>query len=224
MDSKKLAPLNLSELLKKVFLFFCISFVFFFAIFTIGQFFDFLGRQLAIFERQAIVLGEELPITPDVLLSTSGVDAFSDFVFTQKENSLEIQKLGVEAPIIFSKSANIKEITKDLLRGVAAYPGSNSPGEKGKMFILGHSAPPGFPKLKYYWVFSKLNDLETGDEIFINFENKQYRYQVTQKIFLEKGGEIPVNENGSQQFIYLITCWPPGQDVRRLAVEAVLTD
>ena len=238
MDSKKILaslgrgkekPINLFVEGKKIFLFFCFSFIFFLAILIVGRSFDFLGKQLAVFEKQAVVLGEGLPATPGVLpptpgvLSpTPGVSSISG-VFTQKENSLEIRKLNLEVPLIFSKVAEIKEVVKDLLKGVAVYPGSGSPGGEGRMFILGHSSPPGFPKLKYYWVFSKLNDLEAGDEILINFENKQYRYLVTKKIFLAKGEEVPVNENSSRQFIYLITCWPPGQDLRRLAVEAVLT-
>lgn len=229
----KKEPVNLLVEIRKIFLFFCLSFVFFFAVFTVGRAFIFLGEQLTVFESQAVVLGEGLPVTPgvlptstpdvfptstpDVSSSTSGVRA------PLKENSLKIQKLEVEVPLIFSKMTEVKEIVKDLLKGAAVYPGSGSPGGEGRMFILGHSSPPGFPKLKYYWVFSKLNDLETGDEIFINFENKQYRYRVTQKMFLAKGQEIPITEDGPLSVIYLITCWPPGQDVRRLAVEAVLT-
>ncbi len=209
---------SLLKELKRVFLFFCFSFILVFLILNIIQFFNFMGRQAAaLIETSPQILSQALPIT------TNSPEQ-REFPLTEKENSLEIKKLGVEAPMIFSKSANIKEIAKDLLRGVAAYPGSGSPGEKGKMFILGHSAPPGFPKLKYYWVFSKLNDLETGDEIFINFEKRQYRYLVTKKMFLEKGQAIPESDsNGSKEFLYLVTCWPPGKDFKRLVVEAELT-
>ncbi|MDP2926818.1 MAG: sortase [bacterium] len=226
MDSRE--PINLLIEIRKIILFFCFSFIFFFLVLSLNQAFNYFRNQLNIFETQAQILKEGLPSTSDVLSSRSGIEASLKpekikFVLTEKPDSLEIPRLSLGVPLVFSKMAEVKEVVKDLLRGVAVYPGSDSPGGEGRMFILGHSSPPGWPKLKYYWVFSQLNDLETGDEIFINFENKQYRYQITQKIFLAKGEEIPVNENNSQQLIYLITCWPPGQDVRRLAVEAVLT-
>ena len=221
-------PINLLIEIRKVFLFFCFSFLFFFLILSLNQAFGYFRNQLKVFETQAQVLKEGLPSasTLSPIAEKESQTEKIKFILTEKPDSLEIPRLSLGVPLIFSKTPDIKEVVKDLLKGVAVYPGSALPGQggAGRMFILGHSSPPGFPKLKYYWVFSKLNDLETGDEIFINFEKKQYRYQVTQKIFLEKGGEIPINENGSQQFIYLITCWPPGQDLRRLAVEAVLTD
>jgi LPXTG-site transpeptidase (sortase) family protein len=85
---------------------------------------------------------------------------------------------------------------------------------------LGHSAPAGWPKIKYDWVFSRLNELSDGDEIFVYFENKKYTYQFSKKIFLEKGEELPSLLTNSENILVLISCWPPGKDLRRIAVVA----
>jgi LPXTG-site transpeptidase (sortase) family protein len=143
-----------------------------------------------------------------------------NFEYSEKENSLEIPKIGIEAPLIVDKNLDDNGVSKALDRGVVYYPGSVLPGEKGQTIILGHSAPPGWPKIKYDWVFTRLNELTEGDEIFVYFDNKKYTYSLKDKIFLERGGEIPKGLTNSENVLVLISCWPPGKDIRRIAVVA----
>lgn len=138
----------------------------------------------------------------------------------QKSGLLEIAKLGITAPLVFVDETS--QAQSALAKGVVHWPKSVLPGEKGRTFVLGHSAPPNWPKIRYEWVFSRISELKIGDEILITFNNKKYSYRVTKQIFLERGEEIPVNLEDEKSFIYLITCWPPGKDIRRLAVEAQL--
>ena len=139
----------------------------------------------------------------------------------EKENSLEIPKIEVSAPLIFVEDPD--KVHKTLDNGVVHYPDSVLPGEKGQTIILGHSAPPNWPDIKYDNVFTLLNELEKGDEIFIFFNHQKYNYSVERKIFLEKGEEIPENIlTNSNNMLILISCWPPGKDYRRIAVQAEL--
>jgi len=141
------------------------------------------------------------------------------FEYSEKENSIEIPKIEISAPIVFVKSE--KEIEIGLDRGVVLFPGSALPGQKGQTIIEGHSAPPGWPKIKYDWVFSRLNELEKGDEVILNFNHKKLNYYVTQKIFLNRGEEIaPKDLTNSENMLILISCWPPGKDIKRIAVMA----
>ena len=110
---------------------------------------------------------------------------------------------------------------KALNIGVVLFPDSVLPGESGQTIILGHSAPVGWPKIKYDWIFSRLNELTEGDEIIVYFNNRKYAYVVSRKVFLERGEEI--SEDGltnDENMVVLISCWPPGKDLRRIAVEA----
>ena len=141
------------------------------------------------------------------------------FEYSEKENSIEIPKIEISAPIVFVKSE--KEIEIGLDRGVVLFPGSALPGQKGQTIIEGHSAPAGWPKIKYDWVFSRLSELEEGDEVGLNFNHQKLNYYVTQKIFLNRGEEIPFKDlTNSDDVLFLISCWPPGKDIKRIAVMA----
>ncbi len=143
--------------------------------------------------------------------------------YTDKQNTLEIPKISVITPIIFSSSVETNSIMKDLDTGVVYYPGSVYPGQSGQIVILGHSAPVGWPKIKHDWVFSDLEKLEIGDKILIDLNNKQYTYIVKQKNVIKKGADITaVGLTADNNVLTLISCWPPGKDYQRIAVSAEL--
>lgn len=139
-----------------------------------------------------------------------------------KNNLIEIPSLGISAPVFFDKEISQREIKKALNGGAVAYPDSVFPGEKGQTVILGHSAPPNWPKIKYDWIFSDLSKLKDGDEIFIFFNNKQYVYHATRKVFLNRGEDLPGPSVSAENTLFLVSCWPPGKDFKRIAIEAVL--
>ena len=144
----------------------------------------------------------------------------AEFDYSERENCLEIPKIEVSVPLIFVE--DIDKVYKTLDRGVVHYPGSVLPGENGQTIILGHSAPPNWPDINYDNVFSRLNELEKGDEIFVYFEHQRFNYSVTNKFFLERGEEVPEYLTNSDNMLILISCWPPGKDIRRIALEASL--
>jgi LPXTG-site transpeptidase (sortase) family protein len=142
-------------------------------------------------------------------------------VFSEKPDSISIPRIGIEAPIVFPEDEAKEVLAKALDIGVVHYPSSVLPGEEGQVILLGHSAPAGWPMIKYDWVFSNLKELKEDDEIFVIFKNCQYAYRVTNKIFLEKGEELPSDLTNSENMLILISCWPPGKDIRRIAVKAL---
>jgi len=164
--------------------------------------------------------GQEATAEPIEILEEKNTETFE---YSEKENSVEIPILGISAPlIIVAEDSDSEEIHQALDRGVVHFPSSVLPGETGQTEILGHSAPPGWPKIKYDWVFSGLNDLKEGDEVFVYFNHKKYPYSVIGKAFLERGEEISSDLTNNNNVVVLISCWPPGKDLRRIAVEAEL--
>jgi LPXTG-site transpeptidase (sortase) family protein len=149
--------------------------------------------------------------------SSQSVNAVSSELL-KKENNLEIPKLNISAPLILAKDES--QVKWDLDRGVVLYPKSALPGEPGQTIILGHSSPLNWPNIKYDWVFSRISELEENDEIFLYFNRQKFTFRVKNKIFLEKGGELPKDLTGSRNTLILISCWPPGKDLRRIAVVA----
>ena len=175
------------------------------------------------FSKEKEIDSEELIGDSSIVLPENNL-VLEKFEFSEKENSLEINKIDINVPLIFVKTDNITEITKALDSGAVHFFNTSLPGEPGETVILGHSAPPGWPKIKYDWIFTRVNELENGDQINIYFNNQKLNYFVSNKFFLEKGEEVPQYSKDLGNVLVLISCWPPGKDVRRIAVEARLID
>jgi LPXTG-site transpeptidase (sortase) family protein len=145
-------------------------------------------------------------------------------LYTDRQNILELPTLSLFLPIIFSQNADKEVIIKDLNKGVVYYPGSVYPGQPGQIVILGHSAPSNWPKSQA-WQFTRLGELNIGDVVLIDLNNKQYKYIVKSKIIIEKGAGVPVSNNiANTNVLTLISCWPPGEDYQRIAVQTELVD
>jgi len=143
------------------------------------------------------------------------------YINSTKNNLLEIPKLGISVDIIFSQSTDSSLIMKDLDKGVVYYPGSVMPGQVGQIVILGHSAPPNWPKIKNAWAFSQLDNLAPGDKILVYIDYKQYTYTVKQKNILNRGQDItPLSLIQGGNYLALVSCWPPGKDLQRINVQA----
>jgi len=146
-------------------------------------------------------------------------EKFSSFEKTEKEDSLEITSFDLVLPLSIAKDE--KEAQEKLKEGVVLFlPESRFPIQEGKVVILGHSAPDFWPAKKYESAFSKISQLKKRDKIILNFNQTSYFFSVKEKFYLDKGQEIPQKEE--KGILFLISCWPPGQDVKRIAVLATL--
>jgi len=162
-------------------------------------------------------------ITPTTPTPAPVKEVVVKYTYTDNENTIEIPKIKITAPIIFSQSTEKQSMLKDLDKGVVYYPGSVYPGQVGQIVILGHSAPPNWPHIKHDWVFSELNSLSVGDIINIDINHKRYVYKVKQKTIIQKGQDtssiVTIKDGNS---LMLVSCWPPGKNYLRIAVEAEL--
>lgn len=167
---------------------------------------------------------------PEIIFKPTREDAITtnarmpekEFEYSEKEDSLEIPGIGIDAPLFFVESQDEKTILKSLDRGVVLLADSALPGKPGQTIIVGHSARHNWPKTNYAWVFTYLNEVKEGDEIIVHFNHRKYPYSVTKKFILKEGEEIPQDLTNSENILILITCWPPGRlsMKQRLAVEA----
>ena len=146
----------------------------------------------------------------------------NNFKYTEKGNSIEISKLNLEVPLIIGKNTIKSTLEGQLRKGVVYFPSSALPGQNGETIVLGHSARPSWPETNYNWVFSELNQLKIGDKIVINFNHREYTYIVKSTYFINRGDEIQNDLTKSDNMLLLISCWPPGQDIQRIVVQAQL--
>jgi len=138
-----------------------------------------------------------------------------------------IPKLGIYDAKIKSNSLELNP--RD---AIGHFNGSCLPDEACNTFIFGHSTfksvKNNYEKGDYREIFSKLNDLEYGDEFYINYNGKDYRYMVDFSKIDEPKEVDPLENPYPKSFhinsVTLFTCDPPGTTKYRLSVVGKLVD
>ena len=131
---------------------------------------------------------------------------------------ISIPKLKIkEAEVIFGCT--------DLKKSLFHYPKTVLPGQYGSPVIFGHSVLPQFfnPE-SYLTIFSTLYRLKQGDEIFVNYDQIQYKYLVEEMFEVQPTDLSVLEQRFDDRYLTLITCSPPGTYLRRLIIKARLTD
>ncbi len=140
---------------------------------------------------------------------------------------ISIPKIGVTAPVLWSNSSD--NFTADLDKGVIHYPGTAYPGQLGLAYISGHSSNYIWSKSSYSHIFSRLNELQAGDEFFITVNNSEgdkvsLRYVVTDRREFQPDDQTQFSPSAAgDSEVNLSTCWPLGSTARRMVVSAKLT-
>lgn len=137
---------------------------------------------------------------------------------------LIIDKLKIEAPIIKSINEKEKDIQEDLKNGVVLFPNTAMPGDFGNTVLFGHSSDYFWRDGNFKTIFSLLNQLNAEDEIKIIENNKELIYKVTNKQIVSKNNKVILEQTENERRLTLITCWPIGTDLKRLAIEAELVE
>jgi LPXTG-site transpeptidase (sortase) family protein len=137
---------------------------------------------------------------------------------------LSIEKISVNAPMIWSKSDDEKAMLEDLKNGVAHYPQTASPGQNGNSVISGHSSNYIWVKGNYNYIFKDLNKLEVGDLILAKTIQSNgavivYQYRINGK-YIDAPDDERVFAETSEPTLTLSTCWPLGTAFQRLVIKA----
>ena len=127
------------------------------------------------------------------------------------EFTISIPKLKIEKKEVFVDS-------NDITSGLAHLPASALPGEKGNVFISGHSAINFFKGIKNA-PFANLQDLKKGDQIEIFAGGAEFLYEVVELRVVKPSDLSVINPPESLgRYITLMTCVPPGLNLKRLVV------
>lgn len=135
-----------------------------------------------------------------------------------------IKKIGVEAPMVWSKSENEEDMLRDLENGLSHFPKTASPGQNGNAVISGHSSNYVWAKGEYKHIFKNLNDLEKGDLITVKASQKNgrmilYRYKVGEK-YVTTPDDERIFADSKVPTLTLSTCWPLGTTLKRVIIKA----
>lgn len=129
--------------------------------------------------------------------------------------TLSIPKLKIEQAIVKVDDDQSPD------RHLILLPGMALPGERGNMFIAGHSNYFQLfgPDNWYLSIFKDLMNLKAGDEIIATAQGQHFKYKVIgMKVVDPKDLSVlhPPDSNG--RYISVMTCVPPGTTMKRLIV------
>lgn len=135
------------------------------------------------------------------------------------ENSIRIPTINIDAPISWRVNNLPKEVSQGLSKGVIQVNGTALPGEKGNVYITGHSSNYVWIRQKYNSIFSNISKLVVGDMIYVKFGTEVYVYKVyDQKIV--PANDLSILDPTNESRLTLATCWPLGTSLKRMVVLA----
>lgn len=135
---------------------------------------------------------------------------------------LLIEKIGVQAPVIFSHSTKEADIQNYLRHGVVHLPQSALPGEIGNCYIVGHSSDYLTSLGDYKKVFERLPELQAGDLIAIQSGAKTISYKVREtRIVAPSDLSVLSQETAGERLLTLQTSYPIGTAQKRFLTVAV---
>lgn len=107
---------------------------------------------------------------------------------------------------------------------LALLPGAPLPGEKGNVFITGHSSLPQlFRPGNYKAIFAHLLEIKKGDDITVEAGGQTFHYIVDGFKIINPSDLSVINPpDKTGRYLTLMTCTPPGFSFRRLIVLAAL--
>lgn len=150
------------------------------------------------------------------------IDPSTD-IAVNPDPKLIIPKINVDVPVNYNTKPDYDSQMKAMETGVAYFgiPGANSlPGQIGNTVISGHSSNDVIDQGDYKFIFARLDHLEKGDTIFLNYDSKRYSYTVTRKEIVKPTEVNKLVYATDKPILTLITCTPLGTSLNRLLVTA----
>lgn len=152
-------------------------------------------------------------------VSVQNNDNFPAFVSSSKrETQPNYDSFSLSVPKLKMEKTEVLVDSNELLKGLVHLPGSALPGEKGNVFISGHSALSQLFSFRSV-PFSKLSDLKKGDQIIVETQGSKFLYEVSELRIVDPTVLSVIEPPEPQgRYISLMTCVPPGLNFKRLIV------
>lgn len=160
-----------------------------------------------------------------IRVSVNSKDRFPAFVSSNSRSSYVIYRdFTISIPSIKLENAKVVVDTNDFEKNLAQLPGTAMPGEKGNLFITGHSSLPQFYRQdNYKAIFTKLPDIKKGDLVTVDAGGQTFTYKVLGLKVVDPSETWVINPPDDEgRYLTLMTCVPPGLYLKRLIVLAVL--
>ena len=141
-------------------------------------------------------------------------------------NTLEIDDVGIKAPIVYITGKTEKDYQAGLINCVVHFPGTANPGQPGNCYIFGHSSDFIWSKGHYKTVFTLLPKVELGSEIYISDDKGiSYTYIITASQEVAADDLSVLDQQGyKKKMLTLQTSYPIGTALARWIVVAEMKE
>lgn len=138
---------------------------------------------------------------------------------------IEIPKIEVNKPVIPNVDPRDETVYKAAFeQGVAHGLGTKFPGEIGNVYLYAHStAKVEYIDRNFGW-FTRLDELETGDEVIITYGQNKYIYTIASREIIDPRATGVYTAYAPVQMLTLQTCFPRGEITERLILKGLLKD
>lgn len=158
-------------------------------------------------------------------LNTSQNDKKNVIVAADKNFSVVIPKIGANSKIIKNVDPfNSHEYQVALSKGVAMAKGSALPLSGKNTFLFAHSSDNFINANTYNSVFYLLYKLDINDNVYLVYKGKVVKYKVVKKIYVDSKSTNYISADYGENTVTLMTCWPPGTNLKRLIIVAKLVN
>lgn len=179
-----------------------------------------------VYTQQNVALVSPYPDTKAVLgVSIQNKDNFPAIISNNKRTTpAPYETFTLSIPSIKLENAEVLVDDNTFDTHLSHLPGSALPGERGNVFISGHSSLPQFFKSdNYKAIFSKLPDVKKGDVILVDTGGQKFEYIVDGLKIVDPKETWVINPpDQTGRYLSLMTCVPPGLQLKRLVVLAKL--
>jgi LPXTG-site transpeptidase (sortase) family protein len=189
-------------------------------------FIAFKSWELFAFENETMLIDPHPSSRIDggALVSGVAIEEVNNFpafvVASANPHNLPYKLFKITIPKMKLEGAKTLVWSNDFERNLAHLPGTPLPGEKGNVFVTGHSTLPQ-PVKNEKAIFANLPNLKKGDEIFIEAAGQTFTYVVEGlKIVDPKDVSVINPPDPRGRYLTLMTCVPPGFNTKRLVVIA----
>lgn len=151
--------------------------------------------------------------------SIQSIGNFPAFVSSRTILTPEYRDFFLSVPKLKLEKIKVLTNSNDFSETLAQLPGTAMPGEKGNLFITGHSSLPINLDRKLVPFFKDLQNIKSGDEIILEAGNQIFIY-IVMGLKIVEPKDISVIEPPEElgRYLTLMTCVPPGFNTKRLIV------
>lgn len=141
----------------------------------------------------------------------------------EEGNWIRIPSIGVNVPLAASPTLRDADVIDTLEFGAALYPNGIEPGRLGNTFIAAHST--GEPwKGKYRFAFLRINEIQDGNEIHLDYQGTRYTYRVFKEEIVTPSPDFQVVSDRPVPTVTLMACWPLWTTNQRMLITGELTN